>query len=30
MAACYPHVPTGIDVGIGVAIESYDQNSTSR
>jgi len=25
MIACYPHVPTGMDVGISVAIESYDQ-----
>src|SRR5450755_2498807 len=25
MVACYPHVPTGMDVGISVAIESYDQ-----
>ncbi len=25
MTACYPHVPTGMDVGISVAIESYDQ-----
>ncbi len=25
MLACYPHVPTGMDVGISVAIESYDQ-----
>ncbi len=24
MTACYPHVPTGMDVGISVAIESYD------
>ena len=24
MVACYPHVPTGMDVGISVAIESYD------
>jgi WS/DGAT/MGAT family acyltransferase len=24
MLACYPHVPTGMDVGISVAIESYD------
>jgi len=23
MVACYPHVPTGMDVGISVAIESY-------
>jgi WS/DGAT/MGAT family acyltransferase len=25
MVACYPHVPTGMDVGISVAIESYDR-----
>jgi diacylglycerol O-acyltransferase len=25
MLTCYPHVPTGMDVGISVAIESYDQ-----
>jgi len=25
MLECYPHVPTGMDVGISVAIESYDQ-----
>jgi WS/DGAT/MGAT family acyltransferase len=25
VVACYPHVPTGMDVGISVAIESYDQ-----
>jgi hypothetical protein len=25
MVASYPHVPTGMDVGISVAIESYDQ-----
>jgi len=25
MLACYPHVPTGMDVGVSVAIESYDQ-----
>jgi len=25
MVACYPHVPTGMDVGISVAVESYDQ-----
>ncbi|HLY18501.1 MAG TPA: wax ester/triacylglycerol synthase family O-acyltransferase [Bryobacteraceae bacterium] len=25
MVACYPHVPTGMDVGISVAIESYNQ-----
>jgi WS/DGAT/MGAT family acyltransferase len=25
MLTCYPHVPTGMDVGISVAVESYDQ-----
>ena len=26
MLSIYPHVPTGSDVGISVAVESYDQN----